>query len=940
LYDTGTIKAAAAGRWLDILTAAGVGAELLDGKGHPCPRCGGTDRFSAFRDVAERGAVICRKCLDKGGGDGLATVAWIRGCSLPEAVRFVADHVGIQPGGRLDTSRTVAVQVSDQAPRPDPATLDCAYRDLLPQLELSQDHRKDLQRRGMSDADIDVGGYRSLPDDTRMVAAGLLKAGHKGIPGILSTRINAPAGLLIPVRDPTARIIALRIRPDAPGDGGKYRWLSSVTRRTPDAPSPGSPAHVPHGIGGPCSLVRITEGELKADVAYRLSEVPTVSFPGVGSWRAVLPILAALQAQTVRVAFDADAPDNKHVARSLRDCVDELRRDGYAVELERWPIDQGKGIDDLLAAGGKPEILTGDAATSTAQEIAVAAGVDVLAAPGGNPRVGVGGVSIEYTPSGRNGAATFTARHRGEIIAVEKLDTTKPKQRDAFIKTLCSGRPELNGKHIDAALLTIAAELASKPDPAAVDLDALPEIDVSRILRPERFITADVSGLSVPTMTMQDGRPVGRWLMYLRWANGRRERRLLSMSIELTAGRRFWIHPFPADPAANTPRRWSGKARVDWLAGDPAPAPADLFQRICERIAYFVDLPAEHAPGITATLALWVLLTYCYQTWDAVPYLYVGGPLGSGKSTVFEILKRLVFRPLASSNMTAAALFRTLHGQGGTLLLDEAEQLRNTRAPEVQELLSMLLAGYKRGGTATRLEAVGDTFRTLEFDVFGPKALACITGLPPALSSRAILITMFRAAPGSEKPRRRMDADPDKWRRLRDDLHAVALEYGSEWLDLAARSHVCPAAMAGRNYELWQPLLALANWLESRGAGGLHGLLQSHALQTIDGAKDEQTPDTDETLLRIIADAVRIGRWLTAQEILDKAQELDQASFKNWHPRTVQGRLKSYGIPKAVKSGSRRQYRDVTPDLLQRIQYSYDIDLGFPTIEADTESSP
>lgn len=36
----------------------------------------------------------------------------------------------------------------------------------------------------------------------------------------------------------------------------------------------------------------------------------------------------------------------------------------------------------------------------------------------------------------------------------------------------------------------------------------------------------------------------------------------------------------------------------------------------------------------------------------------------------------------------------------------------------------MLLAGYKKGGRATRLEAVGDdkVFRTVEFDVYGPKA--------------------------------------------------------------------------------------------------------------------------------------------------------------------------------------------------------------------------
>src|SRR5262249_8067223 len=158
------------------------------------------------------------------------------------------------------------------------------------------------------------------------------------------------------------------------------------------------------------------------------------------------------------------------------------------------------------------------------------------------------------------------------------------------------------------------------------------------------------------------------------------------------------------------------------------------------------DLPADTAAGTTATVALWVVLTYCYQAWPAVPYLFVGGPIGSGKSRLFEILIRLVFRALASSNLTGPALFRTLHDRGGTLVYDEAERLRQATDAGQQELLSMLLAGYKRGGQATRLEPIGDSFRSVAFDVYGPKALACVAGLPPALASRCIPVTMFRAA--------------------------------------------------------------------------------------------------------------------------------------------------------------------------------------------------
>jgi hypothetical protein len=414
----------------------------------------------------------------------------------------------------------------------------------------------------------------------------------------------------------------------------------------------------------------------------------------------------------------------------------------------------------------------------------------------------------------------------------------------------------------------------------------------------------------------------------------------MAPALDLPNGRRLWIHPEPSEPTPTMKPGWSAAARKRWLEGEPAPDPAELFRAMAAMFARFIDLPKEHAPGITATAVCWAMLTYCYQAWDAVPYLFVGGPLGSGKSRVFEVQGRLVFRPLSSSNMTGAALFRTLHSQGGCLLLDEAERLRNTQDPATAEILSMLLAGYKKGGTATRLEPVGESgFKTVSFDVFGPKALACIAGLPPALASRAIPVTMFRSPPGSDKPRRRIDADPAGWQRLRDELHALALEHGPTWLELPSRTDVCPT-MSGRDYELWQPLLALASWIESHGARGLLKLLQEHAMAVIDRGRDEAVPDADEVLLRVLAEAVRFGERPTPHDILAKAVEAEPVLFKNWHPRTVTARLKSYGIPTPRKIGSRREFREVTPDVLRRIQESYGIDLDIRSDEDDTPADP
>jgi hypothetical protein len=89
------VKRKAAGNWTAVLNAAGLPHELLDGRGHPCPKCGGTDRFSAFRDVETAGGVMCRRCFNEKNGDGFAALMWLRDCSFPEAVEFVAETLGI-----------------------------------------------------------------------------------------------------------------------------------------------------------------------------------------------------------------------------------------------------------------------------------------------------------------------------------------------------------------------------------------------------------------------------------------------------------------------------------------------------------------------------------------------------------------------------------------------------------------------------------------------------------------------------------------------------------------------------------------------------------------------------------------------------------------------------------------------------------------------------
>jgi len=423
------------------------------------------------------------------------------------------------------------------------------------------------------------------------------------------------------------------------------------------------------------------------------------------------------------------------------------------------------------------------------------------------------GLDLRADPTGRGTAATVTARlggPDGEVVACERLDLARGKERQKFISTLRDRLGEdadrlLDAEMVEQQLAEAAADLAAPPPPPAV-AEAV-ELGDGRVVRPERFILPDVSGLAVPRRIVRGGEPVSEWMLYLRWQDGRREAMPLPEVLSV-GGERVFIAPRPPEPPPSMPPGWSAASREAWLAGSTSMPPDEACRLLLESFGKYLDLPSETAAGTVAMLSCWSLLSYMFPVFDAVPYLAVGGPAGSGKSRVFELLGQTVLRPLLTSNLSNPALFRSLHSFGGVALLDEAERLKDNRSPEVADLLSSLYAGYKRGGCATRCEGAGDGKFTLRhFSVFGPKALASINEMPSTLATRCLAVQMFRSPPGSRKPRLRVEADAERWQGLRDALHTLAMEHGSEWLDLPARQDVVPE-MSGRNFELWQPRVA------------------------------------------------------------------------------------------------------------------------------------
>lgn len=113
--DTEALKSRAAGMWPEIIPATcDIDATVLDGRHHPCPRCGGTDRFRVFSDFAETGGMNCSQCHAEKNGDGIAAVMWLNNESFRDAGNRLAAHLGIQPSRNGNGHHDVVADVASR----------------------------------------------------------------------------------------------------------------------------------------------------------------------------------------------------------------------------------------------------------------------------------------------------------------------------------------------------------------------------------------------------------------------------------------------------------------------------------------------------------------------------------------------------------------------------------------------------------------------------------------------------------------------------------------------------------------------------------------------------------------------------------------------------------------------------------------------------------
>jgi hypothetical protein len=117
---------------------------------------------------------------------------------------------------------------------------DRLYRNLLNQLTLHPADRADLKRRGLSDEQIEQGGFKSTEQWQRLKT----ELPHQ-LPGVNldGLSLNTQPGYLCPIKDADGMIVGCQVRLRNAGEGGRYRWLTSATKNCRN----GATSHLPNG---------------------------------------------------------------------------------------------------------------------------------------------------------------------------------------------------------------------------------------------------------------------------------------------------------------------------------------------------------------------------------------------------------------------------------------------------------------------------------------------------------------------------------------------------------------------------------------------------------------------------------------------------------------------------------------------------------------------
>jgi putative DNA primase/helicase len=316
--------------------------------------------------------------------------------------------------------------------------------------------------------------------------------------------------------------------------------------------------------------------------------------------------------------------------------------------------------------------------------------------------------------------------------------------------------------------------------------------------------------------------------------------------------------------------------RIILVSPEPWPEPVNGAELLDELVATYrrhIALPSHGAEAA----ALWTLHTYVHDAAPASPILVANSPVKRcGKTTFAELATALVNRPLPTSNISPAALFRTVEKFSPTLILDEADTFL-TKAGDRDsvggELRGILNAGHTRA-TAFVIRTQGDEHEPRTFSTWCPKMVALIGRLPATLEDRAIVIPMRRRTRGEPIQKLRRDR-----LAMYDCLGRQVARWAADHQDvLRGADPTVPGELNDRAADNWRTLLAIADQ-----AGGPWPERARRAARALSGGG----PEEDVASIMLLTDlqdlfAQKDTDHLLTESILPALHDMEERPWAAW----------------------------------------------------------
>jgi hypothetical protein len=220
----------------------------------------------------------------------------------------------------------------------------------------------------------------------------------------------------------------------------------------------------------------------------------------------------------------------------------------------------------------------------------------------------------------------------------------------------------------------------------------------------------------------------------------------------------------------------------------------ELFNELCETIKRHCIIPEKSETCI----ALYILFTYLHNSFVVCPILAItSASKRCGKTVLLTLISKLCHNKLIASNISPAAVYRSIDAWDITLLIDEADTFLNDNV----ELRGIINSGHTKD-TAYVVRTVGERHTPDKFSTWCPKVIACIGNLKDTNADRSIEINLKRKKPNEKVVKLHLTQNFEvlqrKCKRWADDNQDKL--GASTYLDF----------LNDRAADNWEPLLSIA----------------------------------------------------------------------------------------------------------------------------------